>query len=46
MVAIIIDELEISQSCVRTPAAELLEPAAIKLCYYMLSAMVVKIEIL
>ena len=32
-----LDELEVSQSCVRTPAAELLEPAAIKqalLIYY------------
>ena len=28
-----LDELEVSLSCVKIPAAELLEPAAIALCY-------------
>ena len=28
-----LDELEASLSCVKTPATELLEPAAIALCY-------------
>ena len=34
VVQFIADELEVLQTCVRMPAAELLQPAAIELCYY------------